>query len=81
MKCLRHLKKSKIYRKILKFTKIKILISDSGGEYIGNEFENCLKTNGIKYKLSVPYCLQQSRVVECKNHTLVEMTHCLLSQS
>ena len=63
-----------------KSTKIKILMSDNGGEYIGNEFENYLKTNGIEHRLSVPYCPQQSGVAERKNRTLVEMARCLLSQ-
>ena len=50
-------------------------MSDNG-KYIGNEFDNYLKTNGIEHRLSVPYCL-----AEHKNCTLVEMVRCLLPQS
>ena len=56
MKHLRHLKKIKNLWENQKSTKIKILMSDNGGKYIGNEIENYLKTNGTEHRLSVSYC-------------------------
>ena len=56
-------------------------MSNNSGECIRNEFENYLKTNGIEHRLSIPCCSQQMGVAESKNHTLVEMAHCLLSRS
>ncbi|GBM64627.1 Retrovirus-related Pol polyprotein from transposon TNT 1-94 [Araneus ventricosus] len=64
-----------------KSVKIKIFMSDNGGEFINTEFDNFLKTNGIKRRLTAPYCPEQSGIAERKNRSLVEMARCLLSQA
>ncbi|GBO20433.1 Retrovirus-related Pol polyprotein from transposon TNT 1-94 [Araneus ventricosus] len=56
-------------------------MSDNGEEFINTEFDNFLKTNGIKRRLTVPYCPEQSGIAERKNRSLVEMARCLLSQA
>jgi hypothetical protein len=64
-----------------KSTKIKIFMSDNGGEFINTEFENFLKESGIQHRLTTPHCPEQGGIAERKNRTLVEMARCLLSQS
>jgi hypothetical protein len=61
--------------------KIKSLQSDNALEYMSNDFEKFLQTNGIKRRLTVPHTPQQNGVAERKNRTLVEMARCLLMQS
>lgn len=58
--------------------KPKILRSDRGGEYIGNQVRNYLKSNGIVGQLTVPYSPQQNGVAERKNRYIVEMARCML---
>ncbi|CAK1597413.1 unnamed protein product [Parnassius mnemosyne] len=60
--------------------KIKCLQSDNGCEYVNNEFNNFLKTNGITRRLSVPHTPQQNGVAERKNRTLIEMARCMMRQ-
>lgn len=57
---------------------IKTLRSDNGGELIKKEFEAYLSKHGIQNQNNVPYTLQQNRVAERKNRTLVEMARCML---
>jgi transposase InsO family protein len=52
--------------------KIKILMSDNGGEYTSKEFVNSCKNVGIKRELSTPYNPQQNGVAERKNRTIME---------
>ena len=59
-------------------SKLKILRSDSGTEYLSNEFKRFLADNGIKHELSVPYTPQQNGVAERMNRTLLEMTRSML---
>lgn len=75
-------KKSEVFEKFKTFKtmvelqtgcKIKALRSDNGGEYLSNEFNKYLETNGIKRQLTVPYTPQQNGVAERANRTLVEM--------
>nr|GEU65218.1 Pol polyprotein [Tanacetum cinerariifolium] len=53
--------------------KIKILRSDSGGEYKSNDLSEFCFTFGIVHHTTAPCTPQQNRVVECKNKTLKNM--------
>lgn len=48
-------------------TLIKVLRSDSSGEYMSHDFLNFLFENGIISQRSCPYTPQQNRVAERKN--------------
>jgi hypothetical protein len=52
--------------------KIKILMSDNGGEYTSKEFVNFCKDVGINRELTTPYNPQQNGVAERKNRTILE---------
>jgi hypothetical protein len=52
--------------------KIKILRSNSGGEYTSNEFGNFCRDVEIKRELTTPYNPQQNGVAERKNRTIME---------
>ena len=58
--------------------KIKVLRSDNGGEFMSNQFREFLKKEGIARQTSTPYSLQQDRVVERANPTIVEMARSML---
>ena len=61
-----------------KSKKIKILRSDNGGEFCGNEFENFLARNGIIHQKTNPYTPEQNGMSERLNRTVVEKAKCLL---
>lgn len=61
--------------------KIKFLQSDNGLEYVNREFDQVLRSNGIKRRLTVPHTPQQNGVAERKNRTLVEMARCMMRQA
>lgn len=61
--------------------KLKVLRSDNGGEYTSVEFDQYLKSEGIRHQLTVPKCPQQNGVSERLNRTLVEMTRSMLAGS
>lgn len=61
--------------------KITSLRSDNGGEYVSKEFKDFLIQNGISRQLTVPRTPQQNGVAEKMNHTLFDMTRCLLLDS
>ena len=61
--------------------KLKVLRSDNGGEYKSGEFDQYLKSKGIRHELTVPKSPQQSGVAEHLNRTLVEMTRSMLAGS
>lgn len=52
--------------------------SDRGGEYTGKALAQFYEKEGITAQFSVPYNPQQNGVSERKNHSLTEMTRCLL---
>ena len=58
--------------------KIKIFRSDSGGEYVSNEFEEYLATEGIIHQRSCPHQPQQNGVAERKHRHIMETTRALL---
>lgn len=61
--------------------KITAIRSDNGGEYISEEFEDLLFQNGISRQRTVPRTPEQNGVAEKMNHTLLDMTRCLLIES
>ena len=60
------------------FAKIKILQSDSGGEYMSNEFQFFLQSHGIISQRSCPFTPQQNGVAERKNRHLLDVVRTLL---
>nr|GEU36658.1 zinc finger, CCHC-type [Tanacetum cinerariifolium] len=52
---------------------IKLLRSDRGGEYMSQEFLDHLKEHGIIAHRTPPYTLQNNRLSEKKNRTLLDM--------
>jgi len=60
--------------------KIKALQSDNGREYVNQEFDEYLISEGIKRRLTTTHTPEQNGIAERKNRTLVEMSRCLLLQ-
>ena len=54
------------------------LRTDNGGEYTSVEFENFLKSKGIKHECTVPYSTEQNGVAERLNHTLMESARSMM---
>ncbi|CAI7808595.1 unnamed protein product [Closterium sp. NIES-53] len=61
--------------------KVKVIRTDNGGEFIGNEFEAVLKKKGIQHQLTVPYNPQQNGVAERFNRTVREGARTLLRRA
>ena len=61
--------------------KIKVVRSDSRGEFTGTHFQSYLKSRGILQQFSCPHTLEQNGCVECKHRHLVETARTLLVQS
>lgn len=59
-------------------TTIKILHTDSMGEYISHTFQEFLQQKGILAKHSCPYTPQQNGIAEPKNRHLLDITRSLL---
>ncbi|CAI7850358.1 unnamed protein product, partial [Closterium sp. NIES-54] len=57
---------------------VKVLRSDRGGEFLGAEFTNFLKRNGIRHQLTCPGTPQQDSIAECANRTIGEAAETLL---
>ncbi len=60
---------------------LKTLRTDNGGEFTSTEFENYLKSDGVKHELTVPKTPEQNGVAERLNRTLVEAVRAMLVQS
>ncbi|RVW59204.1 Retrovirus-related Pol polyprotein from transposon RE1 [Vitis vinifera] len=60
---------------------IKVLCSDSGGEYMSNEFQDFLQSKGIISQRSCPSTPQQNGVAERKNRHLLDVVRTLLLDS
>jgi hypothetical protein len=58
--------------------KIKILISDNGGEYTSKEFNNFCIEAGIKWEFTIPHNPQQNGVAERKNKIIIEATKAMI---
>ena len=61
--------------------KLKVLRSDNGGEYIGKQFQEFLKSEGVHHELTVPKNHQQNGVAERLNRTPLEMVRTMLVES
>jgi len=59
-------------------TKIKILRSDNGGEYVSNAFKALHDENGTTHQTTVPDTPQQNGVAELLNRGLVEMARTMM---
>ena len=62
-------------------THIKILHSDRGGEYTGDDFQNHLKSRGTQIKLTVHDTPEHNGVAERRNRTILERVRALLHLS
>lgn len=61
--------------------KIKIIRSDNGGEYMSNNFQNYLRSCGIKHQTTVPHCSEQNGVAERAHRTIMDKTRCMLQDA
>jgi len=59
-------------------TKIEILRSDNGGEYVSNAFEALHDENGTTHLTTVPDTSQQNGVAERLNRVFVEMARTMM---
>jgi hypothetical protein len=57
---------------------LKAILSDNGTEFKNASFDEFCLEHGIDQQFSTPRVPQQNRVVEQKNHTLVEMARMML---
>ncbi|CAI7788629.1 unnamed protein product [Closterium sp. NIES-54] len=62
-------------------TKVKRLHSDGGGEFCNTKLETFCSFLGILQNFTLPDSPQQNGIAESRNHTLVQITRCLLSHS
>lgn len=60
---------------------IKVLRTDNGREYVNKEFEQYLKSKGIRHQLTVPYTPEQNGVAERTNRTIVEKVRCMIQDA
>lgn len=74
-------------RQFVEFTKTKfgrkpkLMRSDRGGEYTGNQLKEYLSNEGIQTQLTAPYTPQQNGVAERKNRSIMEMARCMLTDA
>ena len=61
--------------------KMKVLRTDGGGEYTSTEFEEFLKSAGIRHEQTIPKTPEQNGVAERMNRTLVESVRSMLSDA
>jgi hypothetical protein len=59
---------------------LKVIRSDNGAEFRNTSFDEFCLEHGIDQQFSAPRIPQQNRVVERKNHTLVEMARTMLDE-
>jgi len=57
------------------------LRSDNGGEYVSSEFENYLKSRGIRHQLTVRHTPQQNGVAERYNRTVYDAARAMIIQA
>jgi hypothetical protein len=79
--------KSKVFKRFQEFKvlvenhtgkRIKVLRSDSGGEYSSTQFVDFFAHAGIRRQMIVPYNPQQNRVVERKNRAIIVAARSML---
>jgi transposase InsO family protein len=76
--------KYKNYEAIMKWQRnidIKSFITDGGGEYTSNKFEEYLRDQGTLHKITVHDTPESNGIAERLNRTLVEKTHPMLFES
>lgn len=56
------------------------LRTDRGGEFTSNAFNQFCKEHGIQRQLTASYTPQQNGVAERRNHTIMNMVRCLLTE-
>ena len=61
--------------------KLKMLRTDRGGEYTSSEFEEFLRSVGVRHERTIPKTPEQNGVAERCNRTLVEMVRSMLLDS
>ncbi|KAM1051317.1 hypothetical protein EV2_033841 [Malus domestica] len=80
--------KSEVFGTFVKFfayvenqfnTKIKVLQSDGGGEFLSTAFKDYLANHGIVHFISCPYTPQQNGLVERKHRHIIETAITLLT--
>ena len=59
--------------------KIKVLSSDSGGEYLCDEFESNLNVSGTQHQFTAAYTQEQNGVAERLNRTLLNLVRSMLA--
>lgn len=59
-------------------SRLKILRSDNGGEYLSSEFKRFLAEEGVRHELTVPYTPQQNGVAERMNRTILDLARSML---
>jgi transposase InsO family protein len=59
---------------------LKVIHSDNGTEFRNASFDDFCLEHGIDQQFSAPRVPQQNRVMEHKNHTLVEMVRMMLNE-
>ncbi|XP_071718218.1 uncharacterized protein [Rutidosis leptorrhynchoides] len=62
-------------------SKIQILRTDNGGEYVNTQMKLFCETKGIIYQTTCPHTPQQNGVSERKNRILLEITRALMIES
>src|SRR6266568_671905 len=60
---------------------IKVLHSDRGGKYMGAEFVNYLKAQGMEQRLTMHDTPAHNGIAEHRNHTILEHIRALLHAS
>ena len=60
--------------------KIQFLRSDNGNEYTSSKFNQFYEEAGIEHKLTAPYTLEQNRVSERRNRTVMKMARSMLHE-
>ncbi|CAI7840827.1 unnamed protein product [Closterium sp. NIES-53] len=61
--------------------RVKAILSDRGGEFLGAEFRSWLKRHGIKQRLTTAYTPQSNGVAERANRTIIECGRKILVDS
>ncbi|CAI7912121.1 unnamed protein product [Closterium sp. NIES-54] len=61
--------------------KVKILMSDRGGECMGKDLESFLEYKGITHQLSVAYTPQKNGAADRLNRTLIDLARAMLAHA
>ena len=60
---------------------IATLRTDNGEEHLSREFQELLKSKGIKHELTIPHTSEQNGVAERMNRTLVESARAMIAHA